>query len=85
MPTLLEALYTYAQKNRTAYTLEDGAQIKESGDMSDRARKELLSMLPEKGRETLLNYISEEELIQGLELEAAFRAGLSIGLELSPL
>ena len=29
MPTLLEALYTYAQKNRTAYTLEDGARSEE--------------------------------------------------------
>lgn len=85
MTDLLQALYTYAHENRMAYPSEDRMQMMESNRVSARTKQLLMEHLSEEDRELLENYIGEEELMQLLDLEAVFRAGLSIGLELSRL
>ena len=85
MATLLQALFTYAYENRMVYTREDRFKIKELSRVSDQTKKQIAELLPEKSQELFDSYIEEEQLIQGLELEAIFRAGLTIGLELSRL
>lgn len=85
MTHLLKTLFTYAQENRIVYSRETKAQVRQSIQLTEQAEAELMEQLSEKGRQQLENYIQEEELLQCLELEAIFRAGLSIGLELARL
>ena len=85
MTKLLQALYTYAYENRLVYSQEDRLKIKESNRISEQTRKQLTGMLSANGLELFECYIEEEQLIQGLELEAIFCAGLTIGMELSRL
>ena len=85
MATLLQALFTYAYENRMVYTQENRFKIKELSRVSDQTKKQVTELLPEKSRELFDSYIEDEQLIQGLELEAIFRAGLAIGMELSRL
>lgn len=85
MTKLLQSLYTYAYENRLVYSQEDRLKIKESNRISEQTRKQLTEMLSANGLELFECYIEEEQLIQGLELEAIFCAGLTIGMELSRL
>lgn len=85
MNTPLETLYVYACENRITYSHEDRLKCSHSADLSEQAKKELMEMLPSEGQRRFQDYIREEQLLQTLELESMFRAGLSIGLELSRL
>ena len=85
MNALLQALYTYTYENRMTYTKEEKLQYGESRQAAEQAQKDLLDMLPEKGRRPFEEYHTEVETQQLLELGSIFRAGLSIGLELSRL
>lgn len=85
MTELLQALYTYACENRMTYAPEDRAQLRESSRVLDRIKQRLTEHLSEKDQKLFENYIGEEKLLQDLELEAMFQAGLSMGLELSRL
>ena len=83
MATLFQALYTYTYENRMQYTQEDKLQYSKSSRIAEQAKKELREMLSEEGRQRLEAYLEEEGTKQFLELKTMFRAGLSIGLELS--
>ena len=85
MTDLFQALYLYANENRMVYPMEDRLQIRESSRISDRTKESLIARLSKEDQELLESYIKAEETIQLLEQEAVFRAGLSIGLELSRL
>lgn len=85
MTDLLKALYAYANENRMVYNREDRLQIKESNRVLDRLKQRLAEHMSEKDQELFESYIGEEELKECMEREAIFRAGLSIGLELSRL
>lgn len=85
MDMLLKTLYEYAYRHRMLFYLEDETQFHECEIMSERNRKELRRLLSEEGRAYLENYDGEQRLQRSLELEAMFRAGLSLGLELSRL
>ena len=83
MTTLLQALYTYTYENRMQYAQEDKLRYNESSRIAEQAKKELREMLSEEGQKRLEEYVEEEGTKQSLELKTMFRAGLSIGLELS--
>ena len=53
--------------------------------MEQRNRDALRRLLSEEGLLRLENCAGEEAILRGLELEAMFRAGLAMGLELSRL
>ena len=85
MITLFQALYTYTYENRMMYTKEDRHQYNESCRIAEQAHEELMKMLSEEGQQQFETYCEEEGTKQLLELETMFRAGLSVGLELSHL
>ena len=85
MNSLLETLYLYACENRSMDSREGRLQRLASSRITEQARKDIMDMLPEEGQRRFSDYISKEHTLQELELENIFRAGLSIGLELSRL
>ena len=82
---LLQTLFIYACENKAEYSREDKLRCHTSGRTAEEARQEVMEMLPEQGQQRFKDYISAESALQTLELESIFRAGLSIGLELSRL
>lgn len=85
MESLLQALYIYACERRAIYSHEERLKCHQSACTAERAQKEIMDMLPEAGQSRFKDYIEEEHLLEELELESMFRAGLAIGLELSRL
>ena len=85
MDTLLQALFLYACENKVEYSQENKLQCHTSDRMAEEAQQAVMEMLPEQGQQRFKDYISAEAALQTLELESIFRAGLSIGLELSRL
>lgn len=84
MNNLIKILYEYAQKNRAPAFLVGGEYENVSG-IVDRQEKRIAALLPPGGAQAWSNFQGDSELLQAMELEAMFRAGLSIGLELAGL
>ncbi|MDE7221430.1 MAG: hypothetical protein K2O45_17755 [Oscillospiraceae bacterium] len=85
MNELVRILYDHAYEHRMPYYLDDESQYRESSIMIDRQYKDLQKMLTADGQQRLEDYAGEKSVLHDLELEAIFRAGISIGLELSRL
>lgn len=85
MPELLQILYNYARNHRMLLTLEQETQYMDSSVVSEKEYRKLQQLLSEESRAHLENYNGERVLQHSIELESIFRAGLSIGLELSRL
>ena len=85
MTELLQAIYEYARQTQCLSSLEEEKLYQESREVCQRNYQTLCTTLPEKAFCCLQNYTGEMAFIHSLELEAMYRAGLSIGLELSRL
>lgn len=85
MTELLETLFTYACENKIIYSHEENQQRQSIYRTLERAEEEITETLTPEKRPQFKNYIQDSRKAQGLELEAIFRAGLAIGLELSRL
>ena len=83
MTELIRILYDYAFERQMTYYLDDLTQYHESDVMTDRQYAGLQKLLDEAGRQQLEDYIDDTRTKYSMELEAMFRAGLSIGQELS--
>ena len=83
MTELTRILYDYATRYKLCGSMEDCEQYKESTEIMERSMKKLREKLNDEEKQLLENYIDEQTLIQALDMESSFRAGLSIGLELS--
>ena len=83
MTELMRILYDYASSYRLAGSMEDCEQYNESDKSAERSLKALQDALNEQELKKLQNYLDEQMTVQSLEREAIFRAGFSIGLELS--
>ena len=84
MNNLIKILYEYAEKNRAPAFLV-GGEYEEVSGIVDRQEKRIAALLPPGGAQVWSDFQGDSELLQAMELEAMFRAGLSIGLELSRL
>lgn len=82
MSDLIRALYEYACKNRIPAFLA-GKEYEELREIVERQETRLTALLPPGGVQTWKDFSGDSFQIQSMELEAAFRAGMSIALELS--
>ena len=85
MTDLLQLLCGYARDRRLPAYLAEIPQYQEIKSMARQNCDALRRLLSEEGRLRLENCAGEEEFLRGLELDAMFRAGLTMGLELSRL
>ena len=83
MTELMQILYDYASSYRLAGSMADCEQFNESEKLAKSSLKDLQEALNEQELKKLQNYLGEQQILQDLEREAIFRAGFSIGLELS--
>ncbi len=82
MIPVLQSLYTYAnEKLIPAYLVGTGYRICEA--VIENKEAELRQLLPTEGQELLERYYAAVMEYGDILAEAAFQAGLSIGLELS--
>lgn len=85
MTELIETLFNYINENRIGCTHEEilrQAAIHRDLEQTEGA---IAGLLPPEGRRQFEDYIWKNFQAQELALECTFRAGLSIGLELSRL
>lgn len=83
MTELMRTLYQYGAKARVSCGLDDYEQYCESGKSTERNLQALRELLSPEALQRLENYLSEQDTLHDLELEAAFCTGFSIGQELS--
>lgn len=84
MTHLEQILLEYAQENLVpAYLV--GTSYQCSADAIEQCEITLRQMLPENGRQRLEEYLTERLLLESMEQEAHFRAGLRIGMLISRL
>lgn len=85
MNELIRILYDYAYRRHMLFYLENDVQYHECEIVTDRQYDDLQKLLDEDGRQRLEDYANDLRLQHDLELEAMFRAGLSLGQTLSRL
>ena len=83
MTELMRELYRYGSKARITCGLEDYEQYRESQKCLERNLQALRDLLTPEALQKLENYLAEQQVLNGLDQEAAFCAGFSIGQELS--
>lgn len=83
MPEVMRILYDYASRYRLCGSIEDCDQYAESTRSMERSLKSLQENLPEKEKQQLDNYLSEQKILHTLDLETMFCVGFTIGQELS--
>ena len=83
MTELIRILYDYAFERQMNFYLDDLAQFRDCEAMIERQYAELQKQLGEAGLQKMEDYIDDTRTKYSMELEAMFRAGLSIGQELS--
>ena len=84
MTSTLETLYTYASENRIpAYLVESGYRT--CACVVQNTEEKLRRLLSTEGQELLEKYIAAAVENSSIQMEAAFQAGLSLGIELSRL
>lgn len=82
MTHLEQVLLAYAQENVVpAYLVGTGYQY--SGLAVEQQETMLRQLFPENGQQQLERYMTERMLLEGMEQEAHFRAGLRIEILLS--
>lgn len=84
MTTLLQTIYDYAQKDRAPAFLV-GGEYEELSGIVEQQKKRVEALLPPGDAQAWGNFQGDSLLLRSMELEAMFRAGLSLGLELSRL
>lgn len=84
MSDLIRALYEYACKNHIPAFLS-GKEYEELQEIVEQQETRLTALLPPGGIQTWKDFSGDSFLMQSMELEAAFRAGMSIALELTRL
>ena len=82
MTTLLQTLCEHAQKTR-APALLTGGEYEELCGLLDRQRERVAALLRPDGLQAWEDFQRDAQLLQSMDLEAMFQAGLSVGLELS--
>ena len=85
MTDLLEALFTYANTHQAKYPQEEPLQHTLLCRDLERTENTIKNLLPPEASQQFEDYISKNLQVQLLDLKSTFRAGLSIGLELSRL
>lgn len=85
MPELIRILYDYAFEHQMEFYLDDRAKFCDCEAMLEYQYAALQKQLSEAGLQNLENYTDDMRGKHSMELEAMFRAGLSIGQELSRL
>lgn len=83
MTELMQTLYQYGAKARISCGLDDYEQYCESEKSTERNLQALRELLTPEALQKLENYLGDQNTLHDLALEAMFRAGLSIGQELS--
>ena len=78
----VRTLYEYACKTRVPALLS-GKDYEELRKNVERQEDRLAALLPPGGTQTWDDFSGDSFLMQSMELEAAFQAGLSLGLELA--
>ena len=80
----IQTLYEYARKTRIP-TFLTGGEYESASEIVTRQEERLAVLLPADGKQVWEDFQGDSDLLQSMELEAAFQAGLSLGLELSRL
>ena len=82
---ILQILYDYAFEHRMARYLEESEAYHQGVAQTQQRQQNLLIQLNEEEVRRLRECLEDMERLHELKLEAMFRAGLSVGQELSRL
>ncbi len=82
---ILQILYDYAFEHRMARYLEESEAYHQGVAQTQQRQQNLLIQLNEEEVRRLRECLEDMEQLHELKLEAMFRAGLSVGQELSRL
>lgn len=84
MQDIAQVLYEHSQKNLVpAYLV--GTEYDRCAEIVERHEAALRQLIPEEGQTRWEKYLDECTLLAGIEREAHFLAGLSLGQQLSRL
>lgn len=83
MNELMQILYHHASRYRLSGSMEDRKQYEDGTKLMERNLKALQEKLNDEEMKKLENFLSEQQLVHDMELEAMFCTGFSVGQELS--